>query len=257
MSGFGFFARQLLLCYLGSEETNPVKRVEMMPNSSSKTERQVDGQIDEIKNLILSMGGYVEKALEQAILALKNRDSAAFEKVHDIENFINEGHVKVDNACMTFLAKQGPVARDLRLIISIIKINSDLERMGDQSVNIAYTGKDYLSRTPIAESIGDIDDMSRIARKMVKDSLDSFVREDETLAKEILLMDDEVDAFKRKVFKDLTAYIKNNPQNVDAALDLILIARNLERLGDHATNIAEDVIFVSTGKDIRHGGKYS
>lgn len=223
----------------------------------TKSERQVDGQIVELKNLILSMGGSVEKALEVAIKALKDRKIEDFQKVHDIENNINEDHVKVDNACMTFLAKQGPVARDLRLIISIIKINSDLERMGDQSVNIAYTGKDYLSRQPIVESIVDIDRMSVIARKMVKDSLDSFVREDETQAKAILLMDDEVDSLKRKVFSDLTGYIKANPGNVDAALDLILIARNLERLGDHATNIAEDVIFVSTGKDVRHGGKYS
>ncbi len=230
--------------------TNPTK-------NANKSERQVDGQIVELKNLILSMGGSVEKALELAIKALKDRDVEAFQKVHEIENHVNEDHVRVDNACMTFLAKQGPVARDLRLIISIIKINSDLERMGDQSVKIAYTGKDYLSRQPIAESIVDIDRMSVLARKMVKDSLDSFVREDETQAKAILLMDDEVDSLKRKVFSDLTAYIKLNPGNVDAALDLILIARNLERLGDHATNIAEDVIFVSTGKDVRHGGKYS
>lgn len=227
------------------------------PKNANKSERQVDGQIVELKNLILSMGGSVEKALELAIKALKDRDVEAFQKVHEIENHVNEDHVRVDNACMTFLAKQGPVARDLRLIISIIKINSDLERMGDQSVNIAYTGKDYLSRQPIAESIVDIDRMSVLARKMVKDSLDSFVREDEIQAKAILLMDDEVDSLKRKVFSDLTAYIKHNPGNVDAALDLILIARNLERLGDHATNIAEDVIFVSTGKDVRHGGKYS
>lgn len=228
-----------------------------MPNSTSKSERQVDSQIVDIKNLILSMGGSVEKALEVAIQALKDRNTEAFQKVHEIENSINEGHVKVDNACMTFLAKQGPVARDLRLIVSIIKINADLERMGDQAVNIAYTGKDYLSRQPIAETIVDIDRMSVLARKMVKDSLDSFVREDENQAKEILLMDDEVDSLKRKVFRDLTSYIKVNPGNVDAALDLILIGRNLERLGDHATNIAEDVIFVSTGKDVRHGGKYS
>ena len=158
---------------------------------------------------------------------------------------------------MHFLAKQGPVARDLRLIISIIKINSDLERMGDQSVNIAYTGKDYLTRQPIDQSLPDIEKMSSLARKMVKGSLDAFVREDEKLAQEILLMDDEVDSLKSKVFKDLLAYIKSNPQNADAALDIILIARNLERLGDHATNIAEDVIFVSTGKDVRHGGKYA
>lgn len=220
-------------------------------------ERQVDSQIDQLKGLILTMGGYVEKALDHAIQALINRDPKGFADVHTLEAKINEDHVKVDTACMTFLAKQGPVARDLRLIISIIKINTDLERMGDQCTNIAHTGKDYFTRSPVAPELVDIDQMSRIARKMVKDSLDSFVREDEKLAQSVLLMDDEVDRLKSKVFKDLTTYIKSNPQNVDAALDVILIARNLERLGDHATNIAEDVIFVSTGKDVRHGGKYS
>lgn len=220
-------------------------------------ERQVDSQIDQLKGLILNMGGYVEKALDHAIQSLIQRNPQGFSDVHTLEAKINEDHVKVDTACMTFLAKQGPVARDLRLIISIIKINTDLERMGDQCTNIAYTGKDYFTRTPVAPELPDIEQMSRVARKMVKDSLDSFVREDEKLAQSVLLMDDEVDRLKSKVFKDLTTYIKSNPQNVDAALDVILIARNLERLGDHATNIAEDVIFVSTGKDVRHGGKYS
>lgn len=220
-------------------------------------ERQVDSQMDHLKNLILTMGGHVEKALDLAIQALTLRKADIFSEVHLIEQKINEDHVRVDNACMSFLAKQGPVARDLRLIISIIKINTDLERMGDQSVNIAYTGKDYLTRQPVAQELVDISLMSQLVRKMVKDSLDSFVREDDKLAQRVLLMDDEVDRLKSKVFKDLTGYIRSNSNNVDAALDVILIARNLERLGDHATNIAEDVIFVSTGKDVRHGGKYS
>jgi phosphate transport system protein len=219
-------------------------------------ERHVDTQIDDLKKLILTMGGYVEKALDEATQALIKRDVERFKIVHQIENKINEDHVRVDNQCMAFLAKQGPVARDLRLIISLIKINTDLERMGDQSVNIAHTGKDYLSRTPIKE-LSDIEQMSVFARQMVKESLDCFVREDAAQAQRILLMDDEVDRLKQKVFMDLLAYIKLNPQNADGALDLILIARNLERMGDHATNIAEDVIFVSTGKDVRHGGKYS
>lgn len=220
-------------------------------------ERQVDSQIDQLKNLILSMGGHVEKALDEAVQALIQRKMDAFQKVHSIEERINADHIQVDLACMTFLAKQGPVARDLRLIISIIKINADLERMGDQCVNIAYTGKDYLMRVPVAQNLPDIERMSELVRKMVKGSLDSFVREDDKKAQEILLMDDEVDGLKSKVFRDLSSYIKQHPENSEAALDVILIARNLERLGDHATNIAEDVIFVSTGKDVRHGGKYS
>jgi phosphate transport system protein len=220
------------------------------------SERHVDSQIDDLKKLILTMGGYVEKALDEATQALIKRDVERFKNVHQIENKINEDHVRVDNQCMAFLAKQGPVARDLRLIVSLIKINTDLERMGDQSVNIAHTGKDYLTRTPIRE-LTDIEQMSGFARQMVKESLDCFVREDAVQAQKILLMDDEVDRLKRKVFDDLLAYIKLNPDNAAGALDLILIARNLERMGDHATNIAEDVIFVSTGKDVRHGGKYS
>lgn len=218
-------------------------------------ERQVDTQMDEIKKLILAMGGNVEKALEIAIQALIQRDPSQFSQVHQIEDQINSDHIRVDEACIQFMAKQGPKARDLRLIFSMVKINADLERMGDQCVNIAYTGKDFLSRGSFY-SMQIIEEMSVIVRKMVKESLDSFVREDEESAKKILLMDDEVDTRKQKVFKDLSAEIKKSPEPVEAALDLILIARNLERLGDHATNIAEDVIFVSTGKDVRHGGKY-
>ena len=218
-------------------------------------ERQLDTQMEEIKKLILSMGGHVEKALEITIQALIARTPARFSEVHEIEELINGEHIKVDDVCLQFMAKQGPKARDLRLIFSIIKINADLERMGDQCVNIAFTGKDFLTRGSIY-SLQIIEEMSAIVRQMVKESLDSFVREDEVLAKKILLMDDEVDTRKQKVFQDLSAEIKKNPVSVEAALDLILIARNLERLGDHATNIAEDVIFVSTGKDVRHGGKY-
>jgi phosphate transport system protein len=219
-------------------------------------ERHVDSKLDELKKLILTMGGAVEKALDEAIQALISRDVSRFKLVHEIETRINQDHIKVDNQCIAFLAQQGPVAKDLRLIVSLIKINTDLERMGDQSVNIAHTGKDYLSRVPIKE-LSDIEQMSVIARRLVKESLDCFVHEDAERAQKILLMDDEVDHLKQKVFQDLLAYIKIHPENVDGALDLILIARNLERMGDHATNIAEDVIFVKTGKDVRHGGRYS
>ena len=219
-------------------------------------ERQFDTQIEEIKNLILQMGGQVEKCLDEVIQGLVHRDINKFALVHKIEEKINENHVKVDNSCLNFLAKQGPVARDLRLIISVIKINSDLERMGDQCVNIAYTGKDYMLRAPVG-GLQEIEKMSKVVRQMVKASLDSFVREDVELAHKILLMDDEVDDLKKKVLHDRLQIMKTQPEASEAALDIILIARNLERLGDHATNIAEDVIFVSTGKDIRHGGKYS
>lgn len=217
-------------------------------------ERSIDTVLDELKKLILTMGGYVEKALSQATLALIQRQVEVFHEVHEIEKKINEAHIQVDNACVSVLAKQGPVAKDLRLILSIIKINTDLERMGDQSVNIAYTGKDYLER-PSGTHLNEITRMSELVKTMVRESLDSFVRGDIDQARRILSMDDEVDALKNQVFNDLKEHMKKFPNDVEPSLDLILIARNLERLGDHATNIAEDVIFAFTGKDIRHGGK--
>lgn len=219
-------------------------------------ERSMDSQLDELKRLILVMGGHVERALSEATQALMNRNVDSFAQVHDIEKKINEGHIAVDNACLGVLAKQGPVAKDLRLILSIVKINTDLERMGDQCVNIAYTGKDYLARKPV-QRLEDIDHMFNVVRNMVKESLDCFVRGDVELAKKILLMDDEVDGLRNKVFKDQINHMKTSSTDVEACLDLILVARNLERLGDHATNIAEDVIFAFTGKDVRHGGKYT
>lgn len=218
-------------------------------------ERSIDIQIEDLRKMILLMGGHVEKALSLATSALLSRDISQFDGVHDIEKLINEEHIRVDSACMYLLAKQGPVAKDLRLILSVVKINNDLERMGDQTVNISYSGKDYLGRKPI-QQLTDIQKMSEIAGRMVKGSLDCFVRGDFEQSRKILLMDDEIDALKNKVFQETMAHMKKNSEDVEAGLDLILIARNLERLGDHATNIAEDVIFAFTGKDVRHGGKF-
>lgn len=200
------------------------------------------------------MGGHVERALAEVTAGLTERNTARFALVHEIEKKINEEQIRVDNSCLSLLAKQSPVAKDLRLVLSIIKINTDLERMGDQSVNIAYTGTDYLTRTPLAIA-PELQKMGDLVRRMVKESLDSFVRGDTEAAKRILETDDLVDETKNRVFRELTAHMKSNPKDVEASLDLILIARNLERLGDHATNIAEDVIFAQTGLDVRHGGK--
>jgi len=219
-------------------------------------DRYFDTEMDIIKKHVLEMGNHVEDALRHATLALTKRNPSGFDEVHRIEEKINQEHIQLDDECLRFLAKQGPVAKDLRFIFSMIKINADLERMGDQAVNIAYTGKDYLQR-PQIEAPAEIEEMSQITSKMVRESLDCFVREDVELAKKILSLDDEVDKRKNLVFSKLTEYMRKKPEHIESAMDLILIARNLERLGDHATNIAEDVIFVSTGKDIRHGGQHS
>jgi len=216
-------------------------------------ERTIDSQLEELKKAILEMGGFVEKALATAIDGFLKKDLVLLSSVHDIEKKVNEMQIRIDNLCLNILAKQGPVAKDLRLILSVIKINTDLERMGDQCVNIAYLGKDICKRGVQNISTAEIEKMSGFVRVMVKGSLDSFVKMDASEAEKILKMDDDVDSLKNQVTANHIGIIKENPTLTESCLDIIQVARNLERLGDHSTNIAEDVIFAFTGKDIRHG----
>jgi phosphate transport system protein len=162
-------------------------------------------------------------------------------------------HLEVDKGCVDLLARQSPMAADLRLIVAIIKINSDLERMGDQAVNISHNGEYYLAGAEI-KALVDLPEMARRVREMVHTTLDAFVKMDEALARFVLNQDDAVDGYKHKIFADVKEIMKANPDTIDRGLNLILIARNLERVGDHATNIAEDVIFALNGADIRHRG---
>ena len=215
-------------------------------------ERTIDGQLGEVKQDILSMGHHAEEALKTAIQGLLTKNLSGLKAVHENEVCINELQVKIDNRCMMILAKEGPVARDLRMILSIIKMNTDIERMGDQCVNIAYLTKDIIQRGVPAVP-GDIEKMSVVVRQMVKMSLESFVTLNAALAEKVLKMDDEVDHYKNSLIQHHIQNIKNDVNGTETFLDLILISRNLERIGDHATNIAEDVIFATSGKDIRHG----
>lgn len=215
--------------------------------------RQFEEELKDLKEQILKMGGHVEQAVEAATKALIQRQPGNFKLVHDLEERINREHKEVDESCLLLLARQSPLAADLRFVIAVLKISTDLERMGDQAVNIAQNAKDYLGAEPIKELV-DIPKMAGEVRAMVREALDAFVKQDRPMAEAVLLKDDVVDALKDKVFRDLVEYMSQNPTNIQPALDLILIARNLERLGDHATNIAEDVIFAVSGDDIRHGG---
>ncbi|MEN9722958.1 MAG: hypothetical protein RJB38_944 [Pseudomonadota bacterium] len=215
-------------------------------------ERQIDLEIRELKDLILTMGGCVEKAIEEATQALILREPQRFQRVYDLEKTINEHHIQVDEACVKILARQSPLAADLRWIVATIKINTDLERMGDQAVNISHNGEHYL-REPALKPLIDLPRMASEVRQMVRASLDAFVRKDQGLAEKVLEQDDVVDGLKNEIFDELRQFMVTDSTSVQRALDLILIARNLERLGDHATNIAEDVIYALTGRDIRHG----
>jgi phosphate transport system protein len=215
------------------------------------SDRPFDLSLFQLKEQLITMAGHVEKAIQDATDSLIEWDLKRIERVFETERSVNQAHLDVDSSCIRLLATQQPMAMDLRLIVAILKISTDLERMGDQAVNIAHNAKRYLKGHSLKPLV-DIPKMSKEVRFMVRSSLDSFVKESETLARDVLSRDDAVDAFKNKVFRDVIEHLKTNPLDVEQGLNLILIARNLERIGDHATNIAEDVIFAISGEDVRH-----
>lgn len=216
-------------------------------------DRAHTAQLENLRTKVNQMGQYTQKALGLVLQALIEKRLELFDEVFDIEKQINDWHKQVDEEAVEFLAQNGPVAKDLRTTVALVKINTDLERMGDQCVNIAHIGKDAIKRNEDL-NLAIIRTMFSIVQEMIEKSLESFVKHEAKIAEKVLLMDDEVDTLKRKVQKDMIGEIKAKPQDTEKFLALILIARNLERFGDHATNIAEDVIYTEAGQDIRHGG---
>ncbi len=164
---------------------------------------------------------------------------------------INDLHIEVDDRCFKLLALHQPMAADLRAIVAAVKINTDLERVGDLAVNIAEAAKRYLQHPPVKPLI-DIPRMADIAQAMLRDALDAFVRRDVALAEAVIAEDDTLDGLKTQIFRELLTYMLSDPTTIEPALDLILISRHLERIGDHATNVAEDVIFMVSARDVRH-----
>jgi len=205
-----------------------------------------------LKNRLLAMGALVEDRVHRAVRSLIDRRMEEADEVIASDQEVNEMHIEIDDRCLKLLATQTPLATDLRLITSAMKINSDLERIGDQAVNIAENVVKILPHPPLKPLI-DIPRMAEIAEKMTRDALDSFVRKDPVLARDVLRRDDEVDQLKDQVFRELLTYMMADPGTIQRALSLILISRNIERIADHATNIAEDVIFLVEAKDVRHG----
>jgi phosphate transport system protein len=213
--------------------------------------RHFEVSLDQLKAQLMTMAGLVEQAIESATRALQERDLSRIQEVYEIEKRVNQSHIRVDEACLNFLALQQPLANDLRLTIAVIKINTDLERMSDQAVNIAHHTELYLKLAPFP-SLLDLPEMFIQVKQMVVGALDSFIHTHESLAREVLRRDDQVDRLKHKTFREVLQLLRREPQEMEKGLALILISRNLERIGDHATNIAEDVIFAITGEDVRH-----
>jgi phosphate transport system protein len=219
--------------------------------SEQQRVRHFQSELEQLKARLLEMGGLAEEQVRLAVRSLVERDRALIDRVIGGDGPLNALHIEVDNRCFTLLALYQPMAVDLRAIVAAVKINTDLERVGDLAINIAEAARQYAAHPPVKKLI-DIPRMAAIAQGMLRDALDAFVRRDTTLAQHVLDEDDALDTLKTQIFRELLTYMLQDPATIEPALDLILVSRHLERIGDHATNVAEDVIFMVSAKDVRH-----
>ena len=208
-------------------------------------------ELDELQKQLLEMAGLVESAIHQSIDALVRRDEQAAKEVLWKEALINQKDLDIDEFATRLLALYQPMARDMRFLTAVIKMNGDLERMGDLAVNITQRALSLMHDAPVKPLV-DIPRMANLAEAMVRNSLDALVKRDEALARSVLLSDDEVDRLRDAVYKELVAFMQEERTTIPRAVDLMFIAHNLERIADHATNIAEDVLFLMKGIDVRH-----
>jgi phosphate transport system protein len=209
--------------------------------------------LDELKERLLVMAGLVEQAIQRSTEAYSSRDEGLCELVRLSEPAINRMEREIDSLALDLLAMEQPMAVDLRFILSVIRINADLERVGDQAVNIANRVLDLGTQANVDLPV-DIPRLAQLAGAMVRKALQAFIEGDAEMARSVLLLDDQVDDMNRDAFRSLGDLIKQSPDLAPQALNALIISRNLERVGDHATNIAEDVIFWVRGDDVRHHG---
>ncbi len=213
--------------------------------------RVFDEELRELKESMLFEGELVQKAVKNAVTALLTRDSVLARKVIEDDDIINTKEVEIDEFCLKLLALRQPAARDLRFIATAIKINYDLERMGDMAVNICERVLE-LNQEPQLKPYIDLPKMAEIAQAMVKDSLEAFVKEDPHLAWKVTQDDEKVDQLNEQIFRELLTYMSEDLKTISRSTRLLFISKYLERLADHAVNIAELVIFLVQGKIIRH-----
>jgi phosphate transport system protein len=213
--------------------------------------RHFQEELESLQERLLAMGGLAEERVRESVQILSTRDANMVDRVIVGDEPINDLHIEIDARCFKLLALHQPMAADLRAIVAAVKINTDLERVGDLAVNIAEAAKRYLQHPPVKPLI-DIPRMGDIAQGMLRDALDAFVRRDMPLAEAVLADDDQLDGLKTQIFRELLTFMLSDPTTIEPALDLILISRHLERIGDHATNVAEDVIFMVSARDVRH-----
>jgi phosphate transport system protein len=214
-------------------------------------ERHLDLQLEQLRNNLLRMGAVVEQMIARANVALVERDEAAIAEVIERDHEVDQMEIEVDEACHSILARMQPTAVDLRFLVAVMKITADLERMGDSAVNIAQAAQQLNQEPPLKPYI-DLPRMSAMVQDMVRESLDALVHRDTALAVKVCKDDDNIDGLYKQLFRELLSYMIEDPRTTTRALHLLLVARNLERVADHATNIAEDVIYYVDGRDVRH-----
>ena len=214
-------------------------------------ETRFQKELEELKKNLLKMATLVEEAINNAVQSLVKRDSEMAQKAFEAEDRINTMDITINTECLNLLALRQPMATDLRFITSALKIITDLERMGDQAVNIAERAVS-LNREPQLKPYIDMPRMAEIAQTMVKDALDAFVNRDSKLARSVCERDDLVDGLNDQVVRELLTYMTSDPKTTKSAMHLMIVSRCLERIADHATNIAEDVIFIVDALVIKH-----
>jgi phosphate transport system protein len=214
-------------------------------------ETQLDKDLRELNDRLMHMAAVAERMIDQAIKELVNRNEQYAPEVTAEEGELNRLQIEIDERALAMLATRQPVASDLRAILAATRINSELERIGDLAINITGNVHTLVQQPPLKPLI-DIPRMAELARKMVDDSLRAFTTRDIELARSVILADDEVDALRDQVLRELLTYMMADPRTTERALALILVSRHLERIADHATNIAEDVIYMAQGRDVRH-----
>jgi len=214
-------------------------------------ERKFDEELTNLKEKLMQMATLAEESIALAVRSLKERNQDHAQQVFKIEETLNVLDIEIDNLGMRLFALRQPMASDLRLITSSMRIAVELERIGDLAVNIAERSLELLKQPPLKPLI-DIPRMAEIAQQMVKDAIDAFVNKNDKLAKSVCERDDEVDDLNDQIFRELLTYMMQDPKTIEKAVELILVGRHLERIADHATNIGEDVIYFVKGKTIKH-----
>jgi phosphate transport system protein len=216
--------------------------------------RHFHDELARLKDRLLQMSGQAQDALERAVQAVLARDATAAERVIEEDPRVDALEIEIEEMVTNLLALHQPMARDLRLILSALKISNDLERVGDHAVNIAISAKRLADERPITPE-PELVEMGRAAREMMSQALDAFVRGDAGAGRAVCRRDDHVDALHRSMFRILLTHMAEDPHTIGAAMELFLVSRNLERVADLATNVAEDVVFMVEGKSIKHGAE--